>query len=151
MLDGVDWRVTRLAHSDFLTRATSAVWAPSKAACDPADIKELIAILAAEPARAARVEALALGRARAADDAVAIARQNFGERQIYSPNSEHASLELEELEAAATEDEIAARRSEDTQRLRSCSSLNELAVVEPVARHLQNHRTRPAIKDERAH
>jgi transposase len=89
----------------------------------PADIEELIAALAAERARAARVEAeLALARARAADDAATIARQNLEiaklKRQIYGPRSERASrlldqmeLELEELEAAATEDEIAAERS----------------------------------------
>ena len=89
----------------------------------PADIEELIAALAAERARAARVEAeLALARAKAADDAVTIARQNLEiaklKRQIYGPRSERASrlldqmeLQLEELEAAATEDEIAAERA----------------------------------------
>jgi transposase len=86
----------------------------------PADIEELLAALAAERARAARVEAeLARARARAADDAATIARQNLEiaklKRQIYGPRSERTSrlldqmeLELEELEAAATEDEIVA-------------------------------------------
>jgi transposase len=65
---------------------------------------------------------LALARARNADDAATIARQNLEiaklKRQIYGPRSERTSrlldqmeLELEELEAAATEDEIAAERA----------------------------------------
>ncbi len=62
---------------------------------------------------------LALARARNADDAATIARQNLEiaklKRQIYGPRSERTArlldqmeLGLEELEAAATEDEIAA-------------------------------------------
>ena len=62
---------------------------------------------------------LALARARNADDAATIARQNLEiaklRRQIYGARSERTArlldqmeLELEELEAAATEDEIAA-------------------------------------------
>ena len=65
---------------------------------------------------------LALARAKAADDAATIARQNLEiaklKRQIYGPRSERTArlldqmeLELEELEAAATEDEIAAERA----------------------------------------
>jgi transposase len=65
---------------------------------------------------------LALARARAADDAVTIARQNLEiaklRRQLFGPRSERTSrlldqmvLEFEELEAAATEDEIAAERA----------------------------------------
>ena len=65
---------------------------------------------------------LALARARAADDAATIARQNLEiaklRRQLYGPRSERKSrlldqmeFELEELEAAATEDEIAAERA----------------------------------------
>ena len=57
-----------------------------------------------------------------ADDAATIARQNLEiaklKRQIYGPRSERTArlldqmeLELEELEAAATEDEIAAERA----------------------------------------
>jgi transposase len=88
-----------------------------------ADIEALRAALAAERARAAHVEAeLALARARNADDAATIARQNLEiaklKRQIYGPRSERAArlidqmeLELEELEAAATEDEIAAEQA----------------------------------------
>src|SRR5262245_33719974 len=65
---------------------------------------------------------LALARARAADDAATIARQNLQiaklRRQLYGPRSERTSrlleqmeLAFEELEAAATEDEIAAERA----------------------------------------
>ena len=85
-----------------------------------ADIEKLKVALAAERARAAEAEAeLALARARNADDATTIARQTLEiaklKRQIYGSRSERAArlidqmeLELEELEAAATEDEIAA-------------------------------------------
>ena len=65
---------------------------------------------------------LALARARAADDAATIARQNLEiaklRRQLYGPRSERTfrlldqmELELEDLEVAATEDEIAAERA----------------------------------------
>ena len=65
---------------------------------------------------------VALARAKMAEDAATIARQNLEiaklRRQLYGPRSERASrlldqmeLELEELEAAATEDEIAAERA----------------------------------------
>jgi transposase len=65
---------------------------------------------------------VALARAKMAEDAATIARQNLEiaklKRQLYGPRSERASrlldqmeLELEELEAAATEDEIAAERA----------------------------------------
>jgi len=65
---------------------------------------------------------LALARARMAEDAATIARQNLEiaklKRQIFGPRSERAArlidqmeLELEDLEAAATEDEIAAERA----------------------------------------
>jgi transposase len=65
---------------------------------------------------------LALARAQLADDAATIARQNLEiaklKRQIYGPRSERTvrlldqmELELEELEATATEDEIAAERA----------------------------------------
>jgi transposase len=65
---------------------------------------------------------LALARARMADDAATIARQNLEiaklRRQIYGPRSEHTArlldqmeLGLEELETTATEDEIAAERA----------------------------------------
>jgi transposase len=86
----------------------------------PTDIETLRGALAAERARAAHVEAeLALARARNADDAATIAAQNLEiaklKRQIYGPRSERTArlldqmeLGLEELEAAATEDEIAA-------------------------------------------
>jgi hypothetical protein len=87
------------------------------------DIEMLRAVLAAERARAAHVDAeLALARAKAADDAATIARQSLEiaklKRQIYGPRSERTArlldqmeLELEELEVAATEDEIAAERA----------------------------------------
>ena len=65
---------------------------------------------------------LAIARAKAADDAATIARQNLEiaklKRQIYGPRSERSArlidqmeLELEELEAAATEDELAAEQA----------------------------------------
>jgi transposase len=65
---------------------------------------------------------LALARARSADDAAMIVRQNLEiaklRRQIYGPRSERTSrlldqmeLELVEAEATATEDEIAAERA----------------------------------------
>ena len=65
---------------------------------------------------------LAVARAKAADDAAMIAHQKLEiaklKRQIYGPRSERTArlldqmeLELEELEAAATEDEIAAERA----------------------------------------
>jgi transposase len=65
---------------------------------------------------------LALARAQNADDAATIARQKLEiaklKRQIYGPRSERTArlidqmeLELEDLEAAATEDEIAAERA----------------------------------------
>lgn len=89
----------------------------------PADIETLRAALAAADARAALADAeLALARARNADDAATIARQNLEiaklKRQIYGPRSERTArlldqmeFELEELEATATEDEIAAERT----------------------------------------
>jgi transposase len=89
----------------------------------PSDIETLRAALVAERARAALVEAeLALARAKNADDAATIARQKLEiaklKRQIFGARSERASrlidqmeLELEDLEAAATEDEIAAERA----------------------------------------
>ena len=77
----------------------------------PPDLPDDIATLRAE---------LTLARAQLADDAATIARQNLEiaklKRQIYGPRSERTArlldqmeLELEELEAAATEDEIAAQ------------------------------------------
>ena len=89
----------------------------------PADIETLRAALAAERTRALEVEAeLALALAKAANDAATIARQNLEiaklKRQLYGPRSERAArlidqmeLELEELEATATEDEIAAEQA----------------------------------------
>ena len=93
----------------------------------PDDIDALKAALVAardrhiaEAARAARAEAeLAVARAKASDDQALIAHQQLRieklTRQIYGPRSERASrlleqaeLQFEELESAATEDEIAA-------------------------------------------
>ena len=88
-----------------------------------ADIATLKARLEAERARAAYWEAeVALARARNADDAATIAHQKLEiaklKRQIYGPRSERTSrlldqmeLELEEAEAAATEDELAAEQA----------------------------------------
>ena len=87
------------------------------------DIETLRAALAAERTRAAYVEAeLALARAKLADDAATIAHQKLEiaklKRQIYGARSERTArlieqmeLELEELEATATEDEIAAEQA----------------------------------------
>ncbi len=84
------------------------------------DIEMLKAALLAQSERAARVEAeLAAARAKLADDAAIIAHQKLEiaklRRQIFGPRSERSTrlieqmeLELEDLEAAATEDEIAA-------------------------------------------
>jgi transposase len=96
----------------------------------PADIERLKAELAAallarasESERTAMVEAeLALARARNADAAATIAAQKLEiaklKRRIYGPRSERTArlidqmeLELEDLEAAATEDEIAAEQA----------------------------------------
>ena len=89
----------------------------------PEDIETLKAALAAERARAADVDAeVALARARIADDAATIAHQKLEiaklKRQIYGTRSERTArlleqmeLELEELEATATEDEIAAEQA----------------------------------------
>jgi hypothetical protein len=96
----------------------------------PSDIETLKAELAAallaraaEAERATKVEAeLALARAKLADDAATIAAQKLEiaklNRRIYGPRSERAArlidqmeLALEELEAAATEDEIAAEQA----------------------------------------
>jgi transposase len=88
-----------------------------------ADIEALRAALAAERARADEVAAVAAAAlARNADDAATIARQKLEiaklKRQIYGPRSERITrlidqmeLELEDLEAAATEAEIAAERA----------------------------------------
>jgi transposase len=65
---------------------------------------------------------VALARAKMAEDAATIARQNLEiaklRRQLYGPRSERAArlldqmeLELEELEATATEDEVAAEQA----------------------------------------
>ena len=89
----------------------------------PADIEKLKAALAVERARASEAEAeLAITRAKAADDAATIARQKLEiaklKRQIYGARSERTArlldqmeLELEDLEAAATEDEMAAEQA----------------------------------------
>ena len=88
-----------------------------------ADIETLKAALIAERARAAHADAeLALARAQLSDTAATIARQSLEiaklRRQIYGPLSERTArlieqmeLALEELEADATEDEIAAERA----------------------------------------
>ena len=67
---------------------------------------------------------VALARAKMAEDAATIARQNLEiaklRRQLYGPRSERTlrlldqmELELEDLEVAATEDELAAERSRE--------------------------------------
>ncbi len=88
----------------------------------PGDL-DLKAALAAATCRTAEVEAeLALARARGADDAALIAGQKLEiaklKRELYGPRSERLSrlieqmeFELEDLGAAATEDEIAAEQA----------------------------------------
>jgi transposase len=89
----------------------------------PDDLDALQTALAAATANAARVEAvLAVALAQNADDKAMIAAQKLEiaklKRQIFGPRSERASrlieqmeLELEELAAAATEDDIAAEHA----------------------------------------
>lgn len=86
----------------------------------PDDIDALKAALMSERARMKEVAAeLAVARAKASEDLALIAHQKLRiaklERQIYGPRSERASLlveqmalAFEELEASATEDELAA-------------------------------------------
>ena len=96
----------------------------------PDDVKALKAALVVtraerlgEAARAAQAEAeLAVARAKASDDQALIAHQQLRiellTRQLYGPRSERTArlidqleLQLEELEASATEDELAAERA----------------------------------------
>ncbi len=89
----------------------------------PEDIVALKEALAAERAKALEIAAeLAVARAKAAEDSALIAHQNLRiaklERQIYGQRSERSSrlidqlaLTFEELEAGATEDELAAERA----------------------------------------
>ena len=88
----------------------------------PDDIEALKAALVAEKVRAAQAEAeLAIARAKASDDQALIAHQQLQikklTRELYGPRSERTSrlldqieLQFEELESAATEDEIAAEK-----------------------------------------
>src|SRR3954453_8353112 len=92
----------------------------------PDEIDALRAVLLAERARAARVEAeLAVARAKASDDAALIAHQRLQieklTRQLYGPRSERTvrlldqmELAFEELESSAGEDEITAERAAKT-------------------------------------
>jgi len=96
----------------------------------PDDIEALKAALViargrgiAEAARAAHAEAeLAVARAKASDDMALIAQQKLRiaklERQVYGQRSERSArlidqlaLDFEELEAGATEDELAAEKA----------------------------------------
>jgi len=89
----------------------------------PNDIVALKEALAVERANALEIAAeLAVARAKASEDAALIAQQKLRiaklERQIYGQRSERSSrlveqlaLTFEELEAAATEDELAAERA----------------------------------------
>jgi hypothetical protein len=99
---------------------------------------------------------LALARARNADDAATIARQNLEiaklKRQIYGPRSERTArlldqmeLGLEELEAAATEDEIAAEQA--TARATAVSGFTRLRPSrQPFPEHLPRKRVHPASR-----
>jgi hypothetical protein len=89
----------------------------------PDDIDALKEALAVERAKALEIAAeLAVARAKASEDDALIAQQKLRiaklERQIYGPRSERSSrlidqlaLTFEELEADATEDELAAERA----------------------------------------
>src|SRR5664280_1415400 len=89
----------------------------------PDDINALKAALIIERAKALEVTAeLAVARAKASEDVALIAQQKLRiaklERQIYGQRSERSSrlvdqlaLTFEELEASATEDELAAERA----------------------------------------
>ena len=89
----------------------------------PDDIDALKAALIAESVRATRVEAeLAIARAKTSDDQALIAHQQLQikklTRELYGSRSERTSrlldqteLQFEELESAATEDEIAAEKA----------------------------------------
>ena len=89
----------------------------------PDDIAALKEALAAERAKALDIAAeLAVARAKASEDSALIAQQKLRiaklERQIYGQRSERSSrlidqlaLTFEELEAGATEDELAAERA----------------------------------------
>jgi transposase len=89
----------------------------------PDDVAALKAALVAERARSLKVVAeLAVARAKASEDMALIAAQKLRiaklERQVYGPRSERSArlidqlaLEFEELEASATEDELAAEQA----------------------------------------
>ena len=89
----------------------------------PKDVDALRVALRAERARAARVEAeLAVAKAKASDDAAVIAHQRLQiqklSRELYGHRSERTvrlldqmELTFEELESAASEDEIAAEHA----------------------------------------
>ena len=89
----------------------------------PDDIGALKAALVAERARGLEVAAeLAVARAKASEDMALIAAQKLRiaklERQVYGQRSERSArlidqlaLEFEELEASATEDELAAEQA----------------------------------------
>src|SRR6516162_9791101 len=89
----------------------------------PEDVDALRVALRAERARAARVEAeLAVAKAKASDDAAVIAHQRLQiqklSRELYGHRSERTvrlldqmELTFEELESAASEDEIAAEHA----------------------------------------
>jgi transposase len=112
---GVRWRGVDLGGADGLYDADREAI--------PDDIAALKEALAVERAKASEVEAeLAIARAKAAEDSALIAQQKLRiaklERQIYGQRSERSSrlieqlaLTFEELEADATEDELAAERA----------------------------------------
>jgi transposase len=89
----------------------------------PDDVPALKAALAAERAQKLAIEAeLTIARAKASEDMALIAQQKLRiaklERQVYGQRSERSAqlieqlaLEFEELEASATEDELAAERA----------------------------------------
>src|SRR2546426_367248 len=89
----------------------------------PDDIVALKEALAVERAKALEIAAeLAVARAKASEDSALIAQQKLRiaklERQVYGQRSERTSrlvdqlaLTFEELEADATEDELAAERA----------------------------------------
>jgi transposase len=117
----------------------------------PDDIEALKAALIAERARAAEaVAAVAVAKAKASDDQAMIAHLKLEieklKRTIYGPRSERTArllldqmeLQLEELEASATEDEIAAERAAAKTAKAACS--RKRPARQPFPEHLPRER-----------
>jgi transposase len=116
----------------------------------PEDIDSLKAALLAERARAdAALAEAAIARARQSDAEALIARQKLEieklRREIYGPRSERTArlldqmeLQLEELEASATEDELRAEQAAKTTSVRAFN--RNRPVRKPFPDHLPRER-----------